>query len=323
MKKAFGLMKKAFGFLAAALVLIVLLFVTGTIYTVREDQQVILTQFGKPIGEPKTEAGLHFKLPFIQKINVIEKRVLAWDGDSAQMPTRDKTYIQVDTFARWEISKPLLYFKTLRDERSALSRLDDILGSETRNAVAKHDLLEVVRSTKDRKPEKTDLQTEKEALFEPIKIGRREIEKNMYEIAKTKLEDIGINLLDLRFKRINYNQSVAPQIYEQMISERQQIAERFRSEGAGEAARTMGKMQREVKRIESEAYLKIQSILGEADAESTRIYAEAYGGTPERESFYEFVKTLEAYDKILDEKTTVILSTDSDLFKLLKGSKPE
>jgi len=316
-------MKKVFGFITAVLVLIVLLFVTGTVYTVREDQQVILTQFGKSIGDPITEAGLHFKLPFIVKVNVIEKRVLAWDGESAQMPTRDKTYIQVDTFARWEISEPLVYFKTLRDERSALSRLDDILGSETRNAVAKHDLLEVVRSTKDRKPEKTDLQTEKEAVFEPIKIGRREIEKNVYEIAKTKLEDIGINLLDLRFKRINYNQSVAPQIYEQMISERQQIAERFRSEGAGEAARTMGKMEREVKRIESEAYRKIQSILGEADAESTRIYAEAYGGTPERESFYEFVKTLEAYDKILDENTTVILSTDSDLFKLLKGSKSE
>ena len=316
-------MNKAFGFIIVALVLIVLLLVGGTIYTVREDQQVILTQFGAPIGDPITEAGLHFKLPFIVKVNVIEKRVLAWDGESAQMPTRDKTYIQVDTFARWEISKPLLYFKTLRDERSALSRLDDILGSETRNAVAKHDLLEVVRSTKDRKPERTDLQTEKEADFEPIKIGRRTIEKNVYEIAKTKLEGIGINLLDLRFKRINYNQSVAPQIYEQMISERQQIAERFRSEGAGEAARTMGKMEREVKRIESEAYLKIQSILGEADAESTRIYAEAYGGTPERESFYEFVKTLEAYDKILDENTTVILSTDSDLFKLLKGSKSE
>ena len=316
-------MKKVFGFITAVLVLIVLLFVTGTVYTVREDQQVILTQFGKSIGDPITEAGLHFKLPFIVKVNVIENRVLAWDGESAQMPTRDKTYIQVDTFARWEISEPLVYFKTLRDERSALSRLDDILGSETRNAVAKHDLLEVVRSTKDRKPEKTDLQTEEGAVFEPIKIGRREIENNVYQIAKTKLEDIGINLLDLRFKRINYNQSVAPQIYEQMISERQQIAERFRSEGAGEAARTMGKMEREVKRIESEAYRKIQSILGEADAESTRIYAEAYGGTPERESFYEFVKTLEAYDKILDENTTVILSTDSDLFKLLKGSKSE
>ena len=316
-------MKKVLGFIIAVLVIIILLFVTGTVYTVKEGQQVIETQFGKPIGEPITDAGLHFKLPFIVKVNVVEKRVLAWDGDSAPMPTRDKTYIQVDTFARWRIADPLLYFKTLRDERSALSRLDDILGSETRNAVAKHDLLEVVRSTKDRKPEKTDLQTDKEAMFEPIKIGRREIEKNVYEIAKTKLKDIGINLLDLRFKRINYNQSVERQIYEQMISERQKIAERFRSEGAGEAARTMGKMEREVKRIESEAYLKIQSILGEADAESTRIYAEAYGGTPERESFYEFVKTLEAYDKILDENTTVILSTDSDLFKLLKGSKSE
>jgi membrane protease subunit HflC len=304
------------------LVLIVLLFVTGTVYTVREGQQVVLTQFGKPSGTI-TEAGLHFKLPFIVKVNVIEKRFLAWDGESAQMPTRDKTYIQVDTFARWKISDPLLYFKTLRDERSALSRLTDILGSETRNAVAKHDLLEVVRSTKDRKPERTDLLIEKEAVFEPIKIGRREIEKNLKEIAKDKLEDIGIKLLDLRFKRLNYNKSVERQIYEQMISERQKIAERFRSEGAGEAARTMGKMEREVKRIESEAYLKIQSILGEADAESTRIYAEAYGGTPERESFYEFVKTLEAYDKILDENTTVILSTDSELFKLLKGSKPE
>ena len=316
-------MKKALGFIIAALVLIVLLFVTGTVYTVKEGQQVILTQFGKPIGDPITDAGLHFKLPFIVKVNVIEKRILAWDGKSVAMPTRDKTYIQVDTFARWQIDDPLLYFETLRDERSALSRLDDILGSVTRNAVAKHDLLEVVRSTKDRKPERTDLLTEKEAVFEPIKIGRREIEKNLNEIAKDKLEDIGIELLDLRFKRINYNKSVERQIYEQMISERQKIAERFRSEGAGEAARTMGKMEREVKRIESEAYLKIQSILGEADAESTRIYAEAYGGTPERESFYEFVKTLEAYDKILDENTTVILSTDSDLFKLLKGSKPE
>ena len=316
-------MKKALGFIIAALVFIVLLFVTGTVYTVKEGQQVILTQFGKPIGEPKTDAGLHFKLPFIVKVNVVEKRILAWDGKSVAMPTRDKTYIQVDTFARWQIDDPLLYFETLRDERSALSRLDDILGSVTRNAVAKHDLLEVVRSTKDRKPERTDLLIEKEAVFEPIKIGRREIEKNLKEIAKDKLEDIGIKLLDLRFKRINYNKSVERQIYEQMISERQKIAERFRSEGAGEAARTMGKMEREVKRIESEAYLQIQSILGEADAESTRIYAEAYGGTPERESFYEFVKTLEAYDKILDKNTTVILSTDSELFKLLKGSKPE
>ena len=223
-------MKKALGFIIAALVLIVLLFVTGTLYTVKEGQQIILTQFGKPIGEPITDAGLHVKWPFIVKINVVEKRVLAWDGKSVAMPTRDKTYIQVDTFARWRIADPLLYFKTLRDERSALSRLDDILGSVTLNAVAKHDLLEVVRSTKDRKPERTDLLTEKEADFEPIKIGRREIEKNLNEIAKAELENIGIELLDLRFKRINYNQKNDKST--QMISERQKIAERFRSEGA-------------------------------------------------------------------------------------------
>ncbi|MEN8680733.1 MAG: protease modulator HflC, partial [Akkermansiaceae bacterium] len=309
-------MKKAIGFFVAAFVLLVLLFVTGTIYTVREDQQVVLTQFGKPVGEPVTEAGIHFKIPFIVKVNIIEKRVLAWDGVSSQMPTRDKTYIQVDTFARWEISDPLAYFQKLRDERSALSRLDDILGSETRNAVARHDLIEVVRSTKDRQPDRTDVQTESEIDFEPIQVGRRAIEKGVFETAKSKLEDFGITLLDLRFKRINYNSDVAPDIYQRMISERQQIAERFRSEGAGEAARIMGKMELEVKKIESEAYRTVQSILGEADAESTRIYAEAYGGSEQRESFYEFVKTLEAYDEILDEKTTVILSTDSDLFRL-------
>jgi membrane protease subunit HflC len=315
-------MKKAIGFFVAAFVLLVLLFVTGTIYTVREDQQVVLTQFGKPVGEPVTEAGIHFKIPFIVKVNIIEKRVLAWDGVSSQMPTRDKTYIQVDTFARWEISDPLAYFQKLRDERSALSRLDDILGSETRNAVARHDLIEVVRSTKDRQPDRTDVQTESEIDFEPIQVGRRAIEKGVFETAKSKLEDFVITLLELRLKRINYHSDVAPDIYKRMISERQQIAERFRSEGAGEADRIMGKMELEVKKIESEAYRTVQSILGEADAESTRIYAEAYGGSEQRESFYEFVKTLEAYDEILDEKTTVILSTDSDLFRLLRSAKP-
>jgi membrane protease subunit HflC len=181
-------MKKALGFIIAALVLIVLLFVTGTVYTVKEGQQVILTQFGKPIGEPKTDAGLHFKLPFIVKVNVVEKRILAWDGESAQCRPETRPTFRLIPLPVGKLADPLLYFKTLRDERSALSRLDDILGSETRNAVAKHDLLEVVRSTKDRKPERTDLQTEKEAVFEPIKIGRREIEKNLNEIAKTKLD---------------------------------------------------------------------------------------------------------------------------------------
>jgi len=316
-------MKKFYGLMIAAIVLTVLLFVTGTIYTIREDQQVILTQFGKPVGDPISDAGLHFKMPFVQKVNILEKRVLAWDGQSSQMPTRDKTYIQVDTFARWAISDPLAYFQKLRDERSALSRLDDILGSETRNAVAKNDLIEVVRSTKDRVPDTAGLQEDELIEFEPITIGRRAIEQKVFETAKAKLADFGINLLDLRFKRINYNQEVAPEIYLRMISERQQIAEQFRSEGAGEAARIKGKMEREVKKIGSESYREVQSILGEADAESTRIYAEAFGGTPERESFYEFVKTLEAYDMILDENTTVILSTESELFRLLKGKSGE
>jgi len=314
-------MKKAIAAIFFIFIVIVLLFATGAIYTVREDQQVILTQFGKPVGEPVSEAGLHFKMPFVVKANKLEKRVLAWDGVSSQMPTRDKTYIQVDTFARWKISDPLAYFQKLTNERRALSRLDDILGSETRNAVAKHDLIEVVRSTKDREPETADVQVEKEARFEEIKVGRRAIEQDVYEIAKSKLEDFGITLLDLRFKRINYNREVAPGIYRRMISERQQIAERFRSEGAGEAARIKGKMEREVKKIESEAYRKVQSILGEADAESTRIYAESFGASPVREELYEFLKKLEAYGDILDDKTTVILSTDSELFDLLEGSE--
>ena len=313
-------MKKFYRALIAGIVLVVLLFVSGAIYTVREDQQVILTQFGKPVGEPVTEAGLHFKMPFVQKVNVLEKRALAWDGQSSQMPTRGKKYIQVDTFARWEISDPLEFIKSLKDERRALSRLDDILGSEIRNAVAKNDLIEIVRSTKERVPDTAGLQDDEAIEFEPISIGRRAIERKVFETARAKLEEIGINLLDLRFKRINYNRDVEATIYKQMISERQQIAERFRSEGAGEAARIKGKTEREVKRIESESYAKVQSILGEADAESTRIYAEAFGGTKDREAFYEFVKTLEAYDKILDGNTTVILSTESDLFQLLKGA---
>jgi len=302
----------------ALAVLIFILFATGTVYTVREDEQVILTQFGKPVGEPVKEAGLHFKIPFVQKVNSIEKRVLPWDGQSSQMATRDKLYIQVDTFARWEISKPLEYFETLRDERSAQSRLDDILGSETRSAVANHNLIEIIRSTKDREPQQAE-ELDGQSSLEPIDTGRSQIEKNIFNAAREKLDGLGINLLDLRFKRVNYTQQVERDIFIRMISERQQIAERFRSEGAGEAARTMGNMEREVKTIQSEAYKKVQSILGKSEAESTRIYAEAYGGSPERESFYQFIKTLEAYDSILDQNTTVIMSTEAELFKFLQG----
>lgn len=319
-------MKKALNALIFLGVIIVLLFISGALYTLREDKQILITQFGKPVGEPVSEAGLHFKIPFIQKVNVIEKRVLSWDGDSSQMPTRDKLYIKVDTFARWEISDPLIYFLKLKDERTAQSRLDDILGSETRNAVAKHDLIEIIRTSKDREPvqqEEIEEMLGSESGWEPITKGRSLIEKSVFDQAKDKLGAYGITLLDLRFKRINYTSDVEKGIFVRMISERQQIAERFRSEGAGEAARIEGDMEKEVKTIESEAYQKVQSVLGKSDAEATRIYAQAYGGNPKRESFYQFVKTLESYDKILDENTTVILSTESDLFQLLQGSPKE
>ncbi|WP_411844843.1 protease modulator HflC [Roseibacillus persicicus] len=315
-------MKKGIYALAGLIIVLVLLVVTGSIFTVREDSQVILTQFGKPVGNPIVEPGLKFKLPFIQVANQMEKRVLEWDGQSTQMPTRDKLYIKVDTFARWEIEDPLEFFEKLRDPRTALSRLDDILGSETRNMVAKHDLIEIIRTTKDRQPQQPEDIGEilgEQGSLEPIRIGRSAIEKEVHAAAKGKLEDFGIRLLDVRFKRINYTREVESRIFERMISERQQIAERFRSEGAGEAARIKGNMEKEVKTIESEAYKKVQAELGRADAESTRIYAEAYGGTKEREEFYRFTKTLEAYQDILGADTSLILTTDSDLFRMLKG----
>ena len=310
-----------YGFIGLVVIL-VLLVATGSFFTVREDRQVILTQFGKPVGKPIVNPGLKFKLPFIQVANQMEKRVLEWDGLSTQMPTRDKLYINVDTFARWEIEDPLEYFEKLRDERSAQSRLDDILGSETRNMVARHDLIEIIRSTKDRVPQQQEDIGEilgEQGSLEPIRIGRSAIEKEIHAAAKGKLEDFGIRLLDVRFKRINYTSAVESRIFERMISERQQIAERFRSEGAGEAARILGNMDKEVRTIESEAYKRIQTELGRADAESTRIYAEAYGGSSEQEEFYSFTKTLEAYQDILGKDTSLILSTDSELFDMLKG----
>ena len=310
---------------ATVLVLIVVFSVTlllrGALYTVREWDQVIITQFGKPVGDPVTESGLHFKMPFIQDVNRIEKRVLEWDGDTEAMPTRDKLFILVDTFARWRIKDPLTYFTRLRDERSAASRLDDILGSETRNAVAKHDLIEVIRTTKDREPEVTGEVGEllnKQAGFDPIKKGRSAIEREIFALAEAKLSEFGIELLDVRFKRINYNADVEARIFERMTSERQQIAELFRSEGAGEAARILGNMERDVRQIESEAYRKVQELLGEADAKATEIYAEAYGKSAQSEEFYRFLKTLETYQGVLDGETTAIFSTDSDLFGLLK-----
>ena len=306
---------------AAAFVLI------SSIYTVSEVEQMIITQFGKPVGEPVTTAGLKIKIPFIQQVNPIEKRVLEWDGNPSDMPTKDKLYISVDLFARWRITDPLQYFLRIRDERSAQSRLDDILGSETRNAVAKHELIEIIRTTKDRVPLRDTLLTEAErdlnmGTLVPIQKGRKMVEQEIFAAAAEKVEVFGIELLDIRFKRINYNESVRPKIYDRMISERRQIAERFLSEGNGEAARIRGNRVRDLNKIQSEAYREVEEIRGLADAKATEIYASAYNQNAESVAFYEFTRTMEAYKFIIAENTTLVLSTDSELFKFLKGMDP-
>ena len=289
-------------------------------FRVDETEQVIITQFGKPIGDVIDKSGLKIKVPFIQKINRIEKRILLWDGSANDMPTKDKLYITVDTFGRWRIKEPLQYFLRLRDERSAQSRLEDILGSETRNAVAKHELIEIIRTTKNRDALVDPLLEEVDiGRLLPIQRGRRQIEEDIFTAASDKLSDFGIELLDIRFKRVNYNESVRQKIYARMISERQQIAERFRSEGAGEAARIIGNKEKELQRIESEAYRKTQGIKGEADAKATEIYANAFNQDSTSRELYDFVQTLETYDSVIDDKTILILTTDSDIYGLLNG----
>ena len=299
----------------------------SSIYTVSEVEQAIITQFGKPVGTPVTAAGLKIKLPFIQDVNLIDKRVLEWDGSPSDMPTKDKLYVSVDLFARWRIVDPLQYFLRLHDERSAQSRLDDILGSETRNAVAKHELIEIIRTTKDRVPLRDTLATDAGRELHvgslvPIQKGRKVVEQEIFAEAAAKIRVFGMELLDIRFKRINYNESVRPKIYDRMISERRQIAERFLSEGNGEAARIRGNRVRDLNKIQSEAYRQVEEIRGAADAKATEIYAKAYNQSPESVAFYEFTRTMQSYKSIIAENTTLVLSTDSDLFKFLKGMTP-
>jgi membrane protease subunit HflC len=291
-------------------------------FTVDQTEQVIITQFGRPIGEPITNPGLHFKLPFVQQVNRFDKRYMAWDGPMVEMSTKDKTYVQVDTFARWRITNPMQYYLRLRDERSAQSRLEDILGSETRTAIARHELMEVVRTDKGRQPkiDETLAATGEDGLgvLRPIHFGRVEIEKGIFDAAAPKLAEFGIELLDVRFKRINYNPEVLERIYQRMISERLQIAQRFRSEGEGEAARIKGNKERDINEIESTAYKQVQEIRGEADAKATAIYAKAYTQKPEAAEFYRFLKSMETYGKVINPDSTIVLSTNSDLFALLK-----
>jgi modulator of FtsH protease HflC len=313
-----------------------LLVLFQSTYMVQETEQVIITQFGDlNVTDPVTEAGLHFKLPFIQQVNRIEKRFLPWDGPADDMPDKKKDLLIIDTFARWKISDAKLYFTKLGDERSARSRLDDILGSETQNAVAKHEIIEMVRTDKDRMPALTDEANASQTKWEPITIGRKEVQQVIFEAASPQLKNLGIELLDLRFKRINYHESVLPTIYDRMKAERKSEAEKWRNEGEAEVKRIEGERERELKTIESEAYRKVEEIKGEADANATRIYAEAYSSSKnddkekaeieikQRVELYTFLKTLETYEQILTRDTSLILTTDSPLFQLLKTVNPQ
>jgi membrane protease subunit HflC len=302
------------------LAIVVLIVLLSSLYVVREPEQVIITQFGKPIGDPITTPGLKVKAPIIQKVHRFDKRFLEWDGDPNQLPTKDKRFIWVDMYARWWITDPLLFFQRLRDERGAQTRLDDILDGETRNAIANHSLLEVIRNT-NRTPEQSGLEARDETGLDSIDIGRDEIRMEILGKAKTRTADLGIEILDVQFKRINYVQEVRQKVYERMIAERMRIADRFRSEGEGEASRIRGEKERELKRIQSGAYREAREIIGNADAEATGIYAAAYNRSGDTRAFYEFLKTMEIYKTTLDSQTLLLLSTDGEFYKFIKSSQ--
>ena len=304
------------GLILLVVVVAVAVVLSNAAYIVPETQQVIITRFGEPVGEAVTEPGLHFLTPFVQKANFFEKRFLEWDGDPNQVPTRDKRFIWVDTYARWRIDDPLKFFQRVRDERGAQSRLDDILDGETRNAVARHDLVEVVRSSnREAAVEQTETEDADE-LLQQITVGRQAITRQILERASERASDLGIELVDLRFKRINYVEEVQRDVFARMIAERNRVAERYRSEGEGEAARIGGEKERDLQRIQSVAYREAQEIRGKADAEATQIYARAYNKDA---SFYAFMKSLETYERTLDQDTILILTTDADFLQLLKS----
>ena len=299
--------RSAIGLVVLGVGLLVLLGQTA--YTVSETEQVIITQFGDPVGDPVVTPGLHFKVPFIQRTNTFDKRFLEWDGSPNQVQTRDKRFIWVDTYARWRITDPLLFFQRLRDERGAQSRLDDILDGETRNAVACHDLIELVRST-NRNPDDVPIESEEEAvILETIERGRQKITREILETAAGRTADLGIELLDLRLKRINYVEEVQQDVFERIIAERQRITEQFRSEGQGESARIHG--ERELAQIQSEAYRQAEELRGQADAEAYNRDAD----------FYAFTKSLETYEQTMDASTLFILGTDSELLRFLDGTR--
>ena len=287
-----------------------------SVFIVQEKDQVVITQFGKPVGEAITEPGMYFKLPFIQDANYFEKRYMEWNGAPNQVPTKDKKFIFVDTYARWQITDPLQFFKRLTNERNAQSRIDDILDGDTRDFIANNDIEEAVR-TSNRVPESSDTEIIGDSLAK-IYVGRDKIQNMILESANKQTTELGIKILDFRFKRINYVQEVQDQVYERMKSERFRIADKFRSEGQGEASRINGEKERELKNIQSIAFRDAEMIKGKADATAASIYAKAYDRSSQSKSLYGFMKSMETFEKTFDGKTSIFISTDSELYKYLK-----
>ena len=308
-------MKQLTAVIAIVIILLVVATLGGAFFRVNEAQQVIITQFGEPVGEPITTPGLKIKMPFIQTANYFDRRFLEWDGEPNEVPTKDKRFIYVDTYARWRITDPLLFFQRLRDERGAQSRLDDILDGETRNTIAKHNLIEVVRST-NREFEVSSALEDQE--IRQITAGRIALEQEVLANASERTKVLGIEILDFQFKRTNYAEVDRPKVYERMISERKRIAEEYRSEGAGEAARIIGDKDRDLKEITSDAYRQAQEIKGKADAEAADIYAAAYNRDPD---FYRFLKTMEVLVETMDEDTILMLSTEGEFLRFLEESR--
>ncbi len=302
------------GILVIALLAVVML-VYNSAYTVDETEQVIITQFGKIIGEPKKDPGLKFKIPFIQKANFFPKNLLDWDGDPGQIPTLDKTFLWVDAFARWKITDPVKFFQTVNNRFNAIGKLNDIIDPAVRNFITSNKLIEAVRKS-DRILDRSEVGVDDtERTYYTVTTGREKITQGILTQAQPKLTPFGIELVDVKIKRINYVEQVRKSVYGRMIAERKQIAEKFRSEGKGEAQKILGKKEKDLQEIQSEAYRTAQEIKGKADAEATIIYAKAYGVDPE---FYSFVQTLEVYNESLDQNNTLILSTDSEFLKYLK-----
>jgi len=309
---------KSKGFLIIIAIAIVVL-IYGGVYTVDETEQVVITQFGRIVGSPKVKPGLKFKIPFIQTANRFPKNLLQWDGDPGQIPTLDKTFIWVDTFARWKIVEPISFFQTVNNTFNAIGKLNDIIDPAVRNFITSHSLIEAVRNTNremDTLEVGLDEVEQGQRASYAVDVGRANITKGILAQAQPKLTPFGIELVDVKIKRINYVEQVRKSVYGRMIAERKQIAEKFRSEGKGEARKILGEKERDLKKITSEAYKTAQEIKGQADAESTRIFADAFNRDPE---FYSFMKTLELYGDALDKNSELVLSTDSDFFKYLKG----